>query len=153
VIIADDIRKDDVPHRYTWIANMPRKGQIVVESQDATSMVLRHREDEQGGPRLLVKLLACEGEAKMELEEFVIETSNTPVTRMSITVDGVVRPDFVVLLYPYEAGPLPVVSRDKDGHTIRVGEQVTVLRFATLDDGRRNLTIEAVAAAVRTGEP
>jgi hypothetical protein len=144
VIIADDIRKDDAPHTYTWIANMPRRGEIVVESQDVTSMVLRHRHDEQGGPRLLVDVLGCEGKPELKLDEFVIQTSNTPVTRMSITIEDVVRPDFVVMLYPYEvgSGPQPVVSRDENGHTIRIGEQATVLRFTALDDGRRNMTIE-----------
>jgi hypothetical protein len=63
---------------------------------------------------------------------------------MSITIEDVVRPDFVVMLYPYEvgSGPQPVVSRDENGHTIRIGEQATVLRFTALDDGRRNMTIE-----------
>jgi len=152
VIIADDIQKDDAPHRYTWIANMPRRDEIVVESQDQTSMVLRHKDDDTGGARLLVKVLSCKGKPKLELEEFVIETSSTPVTRMAITVDDVVRPDFVVMLYPFDAGsdPLPDVSHAQGGITVQIGNQTNLLRIKQAADGQREM--EAVTAGTPVDE-
>ena len=103
VVIIDDIRKDERPHAYTWIGNMP-SGDIVVESRTASSMVLRHKADADGGPRLLVELLACRGDAALELEEFVIPSTTIAVTRLSISVRNVVSPDFAVLLLPHCKG-------------------------------------------------
>ncbi len=143
VVVVDDIQKDASPHRYTWIANVPRNGEIVVESKTASSMVLRHKDDVDGGPRLLVKLLACSGVPELALEEFVVPTTTIPVSRVAITVSNVVRPNFAVMLYPYEQGAeQPVARKVKGGREIRIGDQVNTLKFSRETKGSIQMAIE-----------
>jgi hypothetical protein len=138
-----DYQQDDQPHDYLWMANVPFKESVVVVSQDATSLVLRHKKDSDG-PMLLVKLLHAEGldgGIRLNRAPYKVGKDVIPSERIEIPCSKVVAPDYRVLLYPFAAGdPVPVVDAEAERITIGIGKQEHCLQFE-LVDGRSKVTL------------
>ena len=144
VIVADDYRKDDKPHDYLWMANVPHGDQMTVVSQDATSMVLRHTAD-RDGPFLLVKVLGAKGLAGIRLnrEPYKVGKDQHKSVRIEIPCKNVVAPDYRVLLYPYKKGdPRPQISEKNNQFKITIGNQVRSVTFKKDKDNRTRLNAE-----------
>ena len=143
VVIVDDYQKDDQPHDYLWMANVPFKENMVVVSQDATSLVLRHKGDSDG-PFLLVKVLhaaGLDGGIRLNRAPYKVGKDVIPSERIEIPCSKVVTPDYRVLLYPFDAGdPVPVVNIATERIIIRIGKQQHRLHLEPVD-GRSKVTL------------
>jgi|GEM_PF-2537124 len=115
VLIADDIRKDDAPHRYDWLLQVA--DDLEIHGQSATQVILGSG-DQSDERRLLVRMLGAKpaadaGQWTLETYEIVRspETGSNKSygkgKRLTYTLDTV-EPSFRVLLYPHRKGdPLP----------------------------------------------
>jgi hypothetical protein len=123
-LIVDDIQKDDKPHDYMWVANA-RPGRVERVSTQGSDMILKPSEEAKApnpAVRLLVRAIHP---ANTELTYFngtmpVGPKSQGPVNQVRIEAKGVMRPDFVTLLFPHiEGTPLPETTLE--------GKKLTVL--------------------------
>lgn len=149
VVVADDIQKDEAPHTYQWVFNTrgayPWNQLTVVMEPGATSSqaVLRHEADvDPGTPRLLVEVLAGEGEAEIIAlrDDQLTASSGDPHThrRLFIERSQTVSPGFRIALIPFREGePLPVVEYDGTTLSVTHGGQTQTLSFSM--DGDRTL--------------
>ncbi len=152
VVIVDDYQKDDQPHDYVWMANVPFKESMVVVSQDAGSLVLRHKDDSEG-PFLLVKVLNAAGldrGIRLNRAPYKVGKEVIPSERIEIPCSNVVAPDYRVLLYPFAEGdPLPEVNVQAERITIAIGKQEHCLDLERVD-GRSKVTLRN--SLERTGD-
>ncbi len=62
--------------------------------------------------------------------------------RVEIISDGVVAPDFRVLLYPYKNGdPMPEIRGQGDRITVTLGDQVRTITMTKDADGRSKVVV------------
>jgi len=115
----------------------------VIVSQDAMSLVLRHKEDSDG-PLLLVKVLhaaGLDGGIRLNRAPYKVGKDVIPSERIEIPCSKVVAPDYRVLLYPFDVGdPVPVVNIEAERITIGIGKQEHRLHLAPVD-GRSKVTL------------
>ncbi|RMD74630.1 MAG: hypothetical protein D6820_16350 [Lentisphaerae bacterium] len=143
VLIADDFRKDDSPHRYTWFANVPYKNRIQVVAQDATSLILKHREDRHG-PFLLINVLKANGLEKVRLNRDPNRLGKDTLLseRVEISTSRVTEPDFILLLYPFKQGaPMPTLRFEKNRVSVSIAHQVRSIWMKKDATGRTRLSV------------
>lgn len=129
VVVVDDIRRDAGEALYTWSAPVSNEtalnpGQVIVESANKTSAVLRFEDDTaEGSPRLWVKVLQAEGEAVGEVAierraigVYSIEKGKAPTNYDLLSINRrTAEPKFKVLLYPCREGEeLPTIELLED---------------------------------------
>ncbi|WOO39772.1 LamG domain-containing protein [Rubellicoccus peritrichatus] len=142
VLIIDDVEKDGKPHDYTWIANTVIGDQMVKVSSDKEKLILRHKEDVNGGPRLLVKVLEAKGQsAPINLEHVDLKVGKDTIksVRISIPTKNVVRPEFKVMLFPFMDGdelPQTEWNSDYDQLIVTVGGESYEYDFVKTDSGQ-----------------
>jgi hypothetical protein len=132
-LIVDDIRKDDKPHKYEFIMNLPwtdkeagRQWQYRHEHEEVerdaaataalksdTDMILKDvRDPANSGPRLLVRVLRANGMAKGGLRYVARKELNVRkviggakrLARHVVVEASSVSPDFCIFLYPHNQG-------------------------------------------------
>ena len=147
VVIADDIQKDEQPHTYQWIFNTRgaypwNELTMVLEAgATATQAVLRHEQDtDDGTPRLLVEVLAADGEPEpISLQTTDLTASSGvpyPHRRLFIQREQTAAPGFRIALIPFRAGdPLPTV--DYDGTLLTVTQHGTTEALTFTKSGDR----------------
>ena len=144
VMIVDDYQKDDQPHNYLWMANVPFEESMKVVSRDATSLVLRHKDDADG-PFLLVRVLRAtglDGGIRLSRGPYKVGKEVIPSERIEIPCSNVVAPNYRVLLYPFAKGdPAPRIDVQSEHIIIGIGKQVHHVDLKSVD-GRSNVTIQ-----------
>lgn len=147
-IIVDDIQKDDKPHKYEYIMNLPWSSskylqvwqwkheheQVEVDT-NATKLagspkdkILKDlRDPHDSGPRLLVRVLRANGMKEdgfkyVETKEITLRGKNKKgMARQLIIEANTISPDFCVFLYPHDVGDsLPETKWENDGSELVV---------------------------------
>ena len=132
-IVCDDIRKDDQPHLYEWIMQLPTD--LVQASSADNEIVLKEVE---GDRRLLVRFLQ-EGTCNFALESYEVSKDRKGKVTMGqrlIASLNAVEPAFRVMLYPFREGQALPTTRWNEARSalsVVIGGQADVLRFATTD--------------------
>jgi hypothetical protein len=141
VVIADDIQKDDQPHKYEFLMRLPvdLAGQYQVKGND---IVLS---DPGSMKRMLIRFV---NPAQISVEERTLSLRSDMVkTRPILSVStNAVRPDFRVLFFPYmEGDTLPTTSWDETPGNLNVaiGDQRDVCHYATDANGKPSLELAA----------
>jgi hypothetical protein len=143
-IVCDDIRKDDEPHLYEWVMQLPTD--LRIASNAGNEVVLREAE---GDRALLVRFLQ-EGVCTAAIERYQARKDrkgNVTEGQRLVASLTAVEPGFRVLLYPFRDGqPLPESrwNGDRSALTVGLADQVSVLRFATTEDGGTRVTLGGV---------
>ncbi len=147
VMIVDDIRKDDEPHLYEWLMQVPNDLQI--ESATSTEVRLGVIGADEKTPRLLVRFVDMAEPANPvsdipkapRLEQYLIRNSLNSVSRgrerglgkRLVVSTLAVEPRFKTLLFPYLPDtPLPETSWDEASEVLTVAweNQIDHWRFA-----------------------
>ena len=142
VIVADDIEKDGQPHAYDWIANLPIGDRIVEVSGNKSDLILRHKQDAEGGPRLLVRVLRADGQSapiRLDRSPVIVEKDKIDAVRLVIPCHNTVAPNYRVMFYPFAEG---------DPHPETTWEGNELLRVKIGDDAREVNFGEREGAAV-----
>jgi hypothetical protein len=160
VIVSDDVRKDDEPHDYAWLMQVPDDvalEAIVVPKAPAIEefdIILADGTDR----RLLVRVLQAGAKPAdlaacrrgVQFETYVREHRRqvTPYRRLVLPARGVTG-TFRVLLFPFRAGQrLPQTAWNAKRAELQVAwrDQQDTIAFAPRQDGRAGLTLRRAAA-------
>jgi len=145
-VIADDVRKDDEEHEYSWYMQVPLDLEIV--SRDNTDIILG--EGEKGDRRMLVRVLRADGSLppSVMLERYPVKA--TIMAKRLIISCRSVEPAFRIMLYPHREGdPLPVTTWNKDKSAVAVtmsGGQKDDITFTPHADGRERISLTRISA-------
>jgi len=140
-IVCDDIRKDDQPHRYEWIMQLPTD--LAQASNTDNEVVLKEAE---GDRRLLVRFLQ-KGVCAIKVESYEVSKDRkgrVTMGRRLIASLNAIEPGFRVMLYPFREGQaLPTTRWNEALSALRVvvGDQMAVLRFTTTDGEGTKITL------------
>lgn len=162
VLVVDDIRKDDEPHRYEWLMQVPgdvRLEAVALEREgksEVFDLVLRPA-DEADERRLLVRvvqagdgaddLAACRHGATLETYGGEHRRRVTLYRRLVLPLRAVAA-RYKVLLVPYRRGEkLPTSAWSEDGTELRVAwsDQRDAFAFALRPEGRPALRLRRLA--------
>ena len=152
VLVIDDYVKDGGMHQWDWLANTPT-GQLVKDSGSNTDLILRWREDQTAGSRLLVRVLNAEGQkGEIALEERV--EKNWPTHSLISIKAAAVAPKYRVLLFPHEKGAeLPTSSWNPDRTKLKMTwkNQEDDFEFEAGADGRSRMVLRRGGVVVADG--
>jgi hypothetical protein len=151
VLIVDDIRKDDQPHQYDWLMQVPDDLKVI--SSNATDIVLGGS-DPRDPRRLLVRMVGGQPQGapgQWQLESY--EVKRSPVTadntsygmhiRLKYTCQAI-EPGFKVLLFPYREGVTPVPQTELQSNALQVTwpDQKDNYELDALPSGRTEIKLE-----------
>ena len=153
VLVVDDVQKDSAPHRYNWLMQLANN--VVIKTQTGNDTVLGTG-DTSDKRRLLVRLIPPPagwggGAPTARLEHYLGRDvpgkggdvgKHLPGTRLIVTRDGVIAPEFKVMILPYTDGDaLPETSWDASGHGLvqRWPDEQTRTTITPGADGRSDL--------------
>ncbi|MBT3374675.1 MAG: hypothetical protein HN742_16185 [Lentisphaerae bacterium] len=147
LVVADDIRKDDVEHRYEWY--MALATDLVLQAGGGRDVILA---EQHGDRRLLVRALRAAGdEFSATLDEYVAATDkrtgeDIPGKRLIIGTDTV-EPRFCILLYPFTADetlPETQWSARGDALTVTTPGSRTGITLNTPPSGATHFRVDIV---------
>ncbi|WP_338877337.1 hypothetical protein WBJ53_33220 (plasmid) [Spirosoma sp. SC4-14] len=152
-LIMDDIQKDNQPHIYSWLMQVPTDVTLVSQQTEngQTSIILGEK---NGDRKLLVRFvdaITTDKSVNAVLEDFAANyqlagQSRTVVTNPRLRVSTTCKaPDFKVLLFPFRTeADLPQTSwnTDKTRLTVSWNGQVDKYTCTKGPDGRTRLTLQ-----------
>ena len=155
VLIADELRKDDQAHDYTWY--MQLANEVAPESVKGMDTVLG---DPKNSDRLLVRVLRADGFENARQAAYTIGINEKtgvaiPGNRLIISAKSV-EPHFRILLYPFHEGePLPesTWSADQTKLTLEWQDQHDDLHFSPSQSGALQTTLERGGAELLGTKP
>ena len=161
LLVVDDVRKDDSPHRYDWFMQLANDVEIKTQNGDDTVLGLKDAADKR---RLLVRLVPPEAGWGKASPTTRIETylgRNSPGkgpdkgkhltgTRLIITRDAAVDLDFKVVILPFvENEPLPTTVLSNGVLRQRWSDQASSVALTMGPEGRTSIAL--LAADTKSG--
>lgn len=161
VLIADDLKKDEDVHQYTWLAQIARdlsiaQTEVDLDLEDYKCDIILQEPETTGNRRLLVRILHNEGYDNSE-PPAILDTldyfdyfngnsynANPNYIRPRLRIENnSISPDFKVMLYPHEAGsPLPITTWNSSKDTLRViwpNNETETIAFTSNTQGRTEI--------------
>jgi hypothetical protein len=150
IVLVDDYRQDDEPHRYDWLMQVPDDVRLVASGRNDDGTFDLMLGDEQGR-RLLLRVLAAGDGADVpedmvagaRLETYEVEGRGrvSKFQRVVLPVMAV-NGHYKILLFPYREGdPLPQVKEMGTGMVVDWDGRQDEIGFHLGDDGRTRLSI------------
>lgn len=139
LIVADDYQKDSQVRNYTWLATMPTNGTMELVEKGKDFLIMKHKKDDENGPRLLVKLMSVEGsnvELDFREDPLVLQDkTQIPISQVQIRVKSK-APQYRIMLYPHMPGDdLPQITANSHSAQVRIGSTLKNVNFTSGDKG------------------
>ena len=147
-IIVDDVKKDDKPHVYTWLMQIP--DDLTIAANSVTKVGGGEVRDiipaDKTDRRLLVRVFKAGGDSGAKLDPVTRTFRNRKYAYHRLVMSSRAKVGhFKVMLCAFRKGEsLPETTSSDNGSTVTVkfGKQKDTLRFTATKDGRTRMAID-----------